>query len=425
MRNVYLVSSLLMALSVSMFGMGCGGSATTGANSKASNSGPERTLALRWLPAETEALLHLKVADLWQAPLLKGFVDSPQASEFVAELKKTTGLTPADIESVTLGAADLAGMKASIMGHAIGMPGPNPKGMVVVIRTKKSVSLEELVKSKDLKSATHKSKKYFESSDGEFGVWVAEPTTVVWASPADLKATMERGETVTPRKELAFADSTSHVILLVAPKDTKALGQAIDSPPPPDAPAEVLAAQQTLVDSLPGVAIGINIRGGIDLQTTLLLSNSEGAGKVKGGLDAAIQHVKGEFEDFKLNLPPLLSELAEQLVNNVKVESKTQVVTVSTSIPDSDQKKIEELPSLLTALTGFSPFGTIDEVTGPAIPKTGKKLTGRRSKASGDGSTTGGGVEVPADPAGGTLEKPDEKKTEDKPEETSEEKKPE
>lgn len=79
----------------------------------------------------------------------------------------------------------------------------------------------------------------------------------------------------------------------------------------------------------------------------------------------------------------------------------------------------------------------------------GAKATGKKPKASGDGSTTGGGVEVP--PAGGTTEKPadvkpadekpadekpadekpadakaaEEKATEAKPEEKTEEKKPE
>ena len=88
-------------------------------------------------------------------------------------------------------------------------------------------------------------------------------------------------------------------------------------------------------------------------------------------------------------------------------------------------KKIFELPSLLSALTGFSPFGMgmSEEPTGPAKPKTGRKLTGRKPKASGDGSTTGGGVDLPtADPAAGTLEKPEEKKTESKPEDKTEDK---
>ena len=73
-----------------------------------------------------------------------------------------------------------------------------------------------------------------------------------------------------------------------------------------------------------------------------------------------------------------------------------------------------------------------------AKAETGKKLTARKPKPAGVGSTTGGGVEVPAAPAGGATEKPaeatpeakpepkaDETKPEDKPAEKAEEKKPE
>ena len=46
----------------------------------------------------------------------------------------------------------------------------------------------------------------------------------------------------------------------------------------------------------------------------------------------------------------------------------------------------------------------------PAPKKTtGRKVTGRKPRVSGVGSTTGGGVEVPSEPAGGTTEKPESK----------------
>ena len=50
-----------------------------------------------------------------------------------------------------------------------------------------------------------------------------------------------------------------------------------------------------------------------------------------------------------------------------------------------------------------------------------KKVTARKPKPAGAGSTTGGGVEVPTDPAGGTTEKP---KPDDKPKEATPEAKP-
>lgn len=80
------------------------------------------------------------------------------------------------------------------------------------------------------------------------------------------------------------------------------------------------------------------------------------------------------------------------------------------------------------------------KMTGPAptmgnsepVTTDGTKATGTAPKDSGPGSTTGGGIEVPADPAGGTTEVPatvpevkapdakPEVKPEAKPEESSE-----
>lgn len=61
-----------------------------------------------------------------------------------------------------------------------------------------------------------------------------------------------------------------------------------------------------------------------------------------------------------------------------------------------------------------------DTIGAPEKADGAKKETAAKPMPSGDGSTTGGGTEVPADAAGGTTEKP--AATESKPEEKAEEK---
>ena len=50
------------------------------------------------MPVETELILHLKIADLWNAPLLKGLLTGPQAQEQVQKMQLATGLAPTDID---------------------------------------------------------------------------------------------------------------------------------------------------------------------------------------------------------------------------------------------------------------------------------------------------------------------------------------
>ncbi len=417
MRHVSLVCSLLMAFSASLFGLGCGGAKPDDA-AKAQH----RALSLGWMPAETEVLIHVKVAELWKAPLLKGLVDSARAAQIVEDLHKNTGLTPADIESATIGAADLAGIQSAVMGQFAGMSASRFSASgIIVIRTRKPVSLDEILKSSDeIKGATYKSKKYFETVSGdEFGGWIADSTTVVLAPVADLKAAMDRGETVTPRKELTFMDATSHVVMIVAPKDPKFLSKGMGAPAQ-GSPPEMVAMQKVLAESLPAYGIGINIRGGIDVRSSLMLGNSAGADTVKIGFDSAIADGKKQFAAYKGFVAPDLAELGEMLLGNAKVETQNQVVTFSTNVPDSAQQKLEEVPPMLAGMFGLGggpgPFGTgrgaemtpASKTTAAPKRTTGRKATGRKPKVSGVGSTTGGGVEVPSEPAGGTTEKPDE-----------------
>jgi hypothetical protein len=368
------------------------------------------------MPLETEVLVHVKVAELWKAPLLKGLVDSPQSAEMVEALQKNTGLTPADIESVTFGAKDLAGLQSMAMGQFAGMSAsPLSTKMVVVIRTKKPVVLEEILKASDqIKQSEYKSKKYFESTNGEpFGGWIADSTTVVMAPVDGLKAAMDRGETVVPRKEWMFMDPASHVIVIAAPKDPKFLSKGIGEPPK-GSPAEMVAMQKVLSESLPAYGVGINIRGGIDFQSSLMVGDAAGAGKVKVGFESALADGKKQFATFKGFVDPKLAELGEMLLNNAKVETQSQIVKFSTNVPDSAEEKLREVPPLLAGMIGLGgglgPFGSggAREVAPPA-PRmtTGRKATGRKPKPAGFGSTTGGGVEVPSEPAGGTAEKPE------------------
>jgi len=399
MRKVHLVSSLLLALSASMFGLGCGGGTKEGGGSMSGGATPGQTSGetvvaevspLVWLPAETEAMIQVKVADLWKAPLFKSLTGTPQAADFVTEMESKTGLKPADIASITIGAPDLAGIQSAAAAQAIGVAGAPPKGLVGVIKTTKAVTLEDLAKSDEMKTAEHGSKKYLESTEGGVGLYVADSKTVLIASVEDLKAAMDRGENKAPRKELSLVNTGSHLILVAAPKDPAALTANLSAAPTEGAPEEVAAMQQTLAESLTAFGVGLSVSGGLDFDTSLMLSKTDGVDKVKAGITASVGKAKEEFATAKEAAPPVLAELGEMFLNSAKVESDAQVVKFSASIPSSAQDKLEQVPQLVANM--FFPGVTLGA---PSEGGEGQKGTGRRPKPAGAGSTTGGGVEVP------------------------------
>lgn len=322
----------------------------------------ERMLALRWLPQDTEIILHAKVADLWQAPLLKSLVDSPSAVPGIKLFQEATGLLPTDVESVTLGFPESQQMQNVMASSIMGLP-PQPPKTIVIVRTKKPVLMEEILKSaSDLKAAEYKSKKYVESTTDEYCGWLAESSTLIVAKSDDLKAIMDRGETVTPRKELMFADATPHIVVVLAPKDPQMLA---GGPIAPGTSPEIGAMQKTMGESLASLSLGVNIRGGFDVQTSFLLKDAQGTTAVKTGMEAGLVEVRKAFDSFKMSGQPLLVEMGEQLLNNLKIETKDQVVKVTTNLPDSDQQKIEQVPPLLMMMAMTGGIGGGSPLAGP------------------------------------------------------------
>jgi hypothetical protein len=316
----------------------------------------EKILALRWMPTDTETYLHLKVADLWKAPLLKQLVESPQASEALKQFPAFAYVAPTDIDSVSVGVGDMQGI---MMTRARGLPTGTGVKMLAVVRSRKPLTLESMLSADSgAKIVEYGGKKYIESPGQQEGVWLPDSTTLVAGSTAELKAAMDRGETNIPRKELLLMDPKSHVVMIVAPKDLKSLQQGAP-PVPPDASPEIAAMTKSMQESMTAIGIGVNIRGGFDLNTAVKLRDSQNATTVKTGLDAGIADLRKSFELFKISGQPLFAELGDMLLNNLKLEGQSDTVRLATSIPDSAQEKLEQVPSLLMLMmmTGGANFG--------------------------------------------------------------------
>lgn len=338
----------------------------------------EKTLALRWMPADTELLIHVKVSDIWAAPLLKSALELPQTATVVADFQKQTGMLPTEVESVTVGVADLSGAMlrskapSGANGAAAPPPGfgssgmmpPNPFGnlrpedqrFVGVIRTKKSIDLNALMQvTGENQQKEHQGKTYFEAplkpSQPSSGVWAPDANTLVFATMKDLLATMDRGETVTPRKEFTGIEHASHFIL----------ASIVQEPKPEDLPAGVelpmpVAMMQSGIKEygIQTVSLGLSIKGGFDLNLAVSNSSADGSKKLKGELETQLAQAKSQFGILKGAAPPLLGELGQMLLDNIKLEEQSQQVRLATSVPDSAQAKLEQLPTLLTvmAMTG-------------------------------------------------------------------------
>ena len=257
-----------------------------------------------------------------------------------------TGLQPSDVESVSIGMGDPQGIAA--LPGLMGQPIASSRALTVIRSKKPLVPEEWLSQQTDFKPAEHNSKKYFESSNSGYAAWIAEPTTLLMAGSSELKAAMDRGETVIPRKELLFMDPTPHVVVIGAPKNPRsAAGLPI---PLPDSNPGLKSVQSALGESMTAFGLGLNIRGGFDVLTSFAVRHPPDADAVKSGLNASLAEGKKALQDAKSKLPPLLMELGESLISNVRIEAHSQIVSFNTGLPDSDQQKIEQVPTVVMSM---------------------------------------------------------------------------
>ncbi len=350
----------------------------------------ERMLALRWLPADTELLIHVKLADIWAAPLLKSALELPQVAAGVADFQKQTTLLPTEIESITLGVADLSGalLRAKVANDSssnlppgnpppgtvpsgFGPPGmpsnpfgslkPEDQRFVVVIRTKKAIDLKTLLETTPGTQQKEKNgKTYFEAPvkplQPASGGWAADPNTLIFGTLADMLATMDRGETVVPRKEFSGVEHASHIVLASVVKETK----PEDLPAGIEIPAPLAMMQSSIKDyGVQRLSLGLSIKGGFDLNIAAASNSADGSKKMKTELETQLEQLKSQFGFIKATAPPLLGDLGQMLIDNIKLDEQSQQVRVATSVPDSAQKQLEQLPAIVMVMAATGAFGSM------------------------------------------------------------------
>lgn len=350
----------------------------------------EKMAGLRWMPSDTELVIHVKVAELIKSPLLAGFLNNPLMNQGAApgdpmnfSTQAQFGVAPADIESVSFGYAKLTdemvkmavAMKAQQdpkPAGAAATPSPDAMGAALSLFAIQELHYVTIIKSKtafDLKklSETHvgstqkelSGKAYYElpvaqtpnSKPYDMAWWSPEPNLLIMGSKPEVLATVEHGETVIPRKELS---ATNFQPLLVI----AAVLPNLDSNPkfaPFEQDPSFAAARAVIKNlGLQGGSVGLNVTSGIDLQITAMSSTDEGAKALKGLIDGQVKAAKGFFAEYKKTAPPLLGELGDMVLNNLKLDDRNKTVVVSTNIPGTAQDKLQQLPAIvmMMAMTG-------------------------------------------------------------------------
>lgn len=333
------------------------------------------TISTAWLDPETEVVINARVADIWNSPIIRQFHDSDGLKMAVAEMEAATGLTPASIDSVTVGIAgvnDLAETAgpAAIAGPAALMAGQQTASQarekaVVVLRTKYPFDTAPIDGQPELfEKSTHNGKSYYRSLDPATApcIYLAGLNTLVMADELPLQQAIDRGEEADARPEFSFIDPEKQISIVFAPADPFAMTEGIPEEGGSGSPGlDALAAAvkgQTLA-----VGLGIGLTTAVEIEAAVLGVDDAAATKMNVAFGDVLDELKGMWDLSKALAPEPIVPLVDSLLRSTRGDTRGEVFAVKTRISQGQIEKLvadlqEMLPGLMMgALMNGGPGG--------------------------------------------------------------------
>lgn len=290
-----------------------------------------------YLPDDVDLVLHARVGDLVASPLVAPLMNDPKVKEAIDKGIKTTGLQPADIESVTVGAVGaLTNMTPSPFGPpAMGAP---VQRFVGVVKTKTPINLEQIKTSLAIQatSANHNGQDYFWAASGGKTMAYFRPNekTLVFAPESEIKGVIDSKGAAPAKSRLRYLDLTQHVIVAMTPKDASVfrtkmgvISMRIDP--------STGAKTQSTDDIVSGISMGLKLTSDVIARLDTRYNSSSTA---KNSIDSHKQDLtsgKERLEEMKGQLGlmmlamPTLSGPANRIVDHISKAMASGTVTTS------------------------------------------------------------------------------------------------
>jgi phage FluMu protein Com len=324
----------------------------------------------RWLPPDSEFVMHVRPADILGAPLVKDLLKSMRWDDQIDRATANLPFKPADIESIAIGVAQFekAQQQFQQAQMAIMLGGKPPtEGLsipaIAAVKLKKTLTSDDLLKfltatspEQAVQKVQHAGKEFLESSDAKTGVkggaYIASDSIVLFGESASLKTVMEKGANSNPAPGFGFVDWTDHLTLAFAPKNRDVLKGLFTSASQQN-PMMALALSP-FAEGTVGFSIGVTVKGGVEAEIAVGCHDAPKTDAIAKQLTDLLSLGRGQYEKSKDQVPPWGVPLTDDLVGNLKVSGSNQVVVVSTNLPDSAKDQLVQLPAMLMAQMAVS-----------------------------------------------------------------------
>lgn len=315
----------------------------------------------RWLPADTEFVIHARPADVLASPLISELLKSMQLDQQVNAAAAGLGFQLSDIESVTFGVAQLEkaqqqvqqAQMAMMMGGKPQFGGLNTPA-IGVIKLKKSITYDDLAKlaaqlagDQPVQKVSHAGKEFLEATDPKTslkgGAYLASDSVVLMGDSTALKAAIDKGAIGKPLPNFGFIDWTDHLTIAFAPQKPGALKQQLSSGG--QANPMMAMAMAPLAEGATGFSLGLTVKGGVEAEVAVGCLDAPKMDAIAKSLNDLSTFGRSQYDQNKGQLPPWASALTDMLMSNLKVTSSNRVVMLNTNIPDSAKDQLVQLPA--------------------------------------------------------------------------------
>jgi hypothetical protein len=192
--------------------------------------GPSNSINMKYLPERPEVILCIRVADVWKSPAGKTAAADTRFAKTIDLYGKTIGMSPEDIETVTLAVAAPSGnfSKLSQIKAASGEGDKSETRIVVVVRSKKPFDKKLLgeqlhplswnkVEGKDVEWGRFDGHPLFKETQAT-ALFLPEPQTLVFGTMLTIPEIANGGPNLGYVRALDSVDPKQHLILATVPE---------------------------------------------------------------------------------------------------------------------------------------------------------------------------------------------------------------
>ncbi len=307
-------------------------------------------LNVAWLPADAEVVINVRVRELSLSPMLAPLLAAPESQANLQLLKDETGLTPGDIESVTVGLRGATELAMAGVGNPTALVSGKDQA-IIVVRARLPIDSQIWGKRIDIyEVATYDGKQFYRALSGDIPcVYLPDSKTAVFAEEELLKAAIAKGDTATPRPEFDFVDASSHLAIAFVPNDPFSLTE--DIPTEGSGSDGLDRLTKAVKDQLLGVGLEISLSDSLELEVRALCVDNAAASEVDASIGDLMNEAKGLWTLAKAGAPAPIAGVVDSIIRAQKNSANAQVASLSTRLSaQSIERAVEGAKEMLPML---------------------------------------------------------------------------